>query len=103
MLSLLRARLGQPEQPTDGFRVSSGSPAKYVLSVEPGFVKSISAIRVLARRHLPLLVAKRAAERLLIAEDAVVDVPMVEDAAVFERELRDLGVRAVKEVSAAAE
>jgi hypothetical protein len=50
-----------------------------------------------------LLAAKRAAERLLIAEDAVVDVPMVEDAAVFERELRELGIRAAKEVSAAAE
>ena len=103
MLSLLRERLGQPERITDGFRVNSGSPARYVLRVDPGFGKSISAIRALVRRHVPLLVAKRSAERLLMAEEAVVDVPMLEDAAAFEGEMRDLGVRAVKEVSAAAD
>ena len=103
MLSLLRERLGQPARPMGDFHVSSGSPARYVLSVEPGFAKSISAVKTLARRHVSLLVAKRAAERLLIAQDAVVDVPMVEDTAVFERELAELGIRATRELSAAAE
>ena len=103
MLSLLREQLGQPERPTDDFRVKSGSPARYVLNVDPGFVKSISAVRILAKRHVPLLVAKRAAERLLMAEEAIVDVPMLEDATTFEGELQELGVRALREISAAAE
>jgi hypothetical protein len=103
MLSLLKERLGPPVRVLGGSRVQSGSPARYVLQTDPGFAKSISATWALVKRHVPLLVAKRAAERLLVAEDVVVDVPMVEDAAVFERELHDLGIRAVKEVSAAAE
>jgi hypothetical protein len=103
MLSLLKARLGPPVRVLGGSRVQSGSPARYVLHTDPGFAKSISATWALVKRHVPLLVAKRAAERLLVAEDVVVDVPMVEDAAAFERELRELGIRAVKEISAAAE
>ena len=37
-----------------------------------------------------------------MGREAVVDVPMLEDAAVFEAELRELGVRATREASAAA-
>ena len=79
----------------EGFLVPSGSPARYRLSAEPGFVKSVFAARVLARRHVRIAVAKEAVERLLVREDAEVDVPMVEDAETFERELAELNVRAV--------
>jgi hypothetical protein len=101
MLSLLRERLGQPERLKEEFRVSFGSPARYALGAEPRFKKSISAIRLLMKRHVPLLVAKRATERLLVGDQAIVDIPMLEDAAAFEAELRELGVFAVKEAAAA--
>jgi hypothetical protein len=93
MPSRLAERFGLPAQGEDGFLVRSGSRASYLLSAEPHFRKSISAVRVLARRHVPLLVAKRAVEAVLGRNQVVVDVPMVEDTAVFERELAELGVR----------
>jgi hypothetical protein len=38
-------------------------------------VKSISAIQALARRHAPLIAAKRQIEELLIGRDVTVDLP----------------------------
>ena len=102
MLSLLRERLGQPARASGGSLVSSGSPARYELHAERPIVKSISAIKALARRHVPLMVAKRQVEELMVGRDVSIDVPMVEDAAVFEAELQEFGIRAVKTVSAAA-
>lgn len=93
MPSPLAEQFGLPVQGEDGFLVRSGSPARYLLRAEPHFRKSISAVRVLARRHVPLPVAKRAVEAVLARGGVIVDVPMVEDAAVFERELAELGVR----------
>lgn len=90
----------------EGFLVPSGSPAKYRLRADPEFVKSVFAARVLARRHVRIAVAKEAVERLLVREDATVDVPMVEDAQVFEGELAELHVRAERvevELAAAAD
>ena len=57
----------------------------------------------LVKRHVPLATAKTEIERVLAGQEALVDLPMLEDAAVFESEMRNLGVRAVREVSAAAE
>jgi hypothetical protein len=96
--SPLVERLAQrvPVEHEEGFLVPSGSPARYLISWEPGFRLSISAIKALARRHVRLIVAKKAIERVLVREDATVDVPMVEDAAAFERELAELHVRAVR-------
>ncbi len=97
-LSPLAERLVQRAQARvvreEGFLVPSGSPARYRLSAESGFCMSISAIRALARRHVRLVVAKEAVERLLVREDATVHVPMLEDAEAFERELAELHVRA---------
>jgi hypothetical protein len=101
--SWLKERFGQRVLYEEGFLVRSGSLARYGLRADPGFIKSISAIRTLAKRHVPLLIAKRAVERLMIGQQAEVDLPMLEDAALFEAELRELGIRAVREVSAAAE
>jgi hypothetical protein len=103
MLSSLKARLGPPVRVMAGFRVRSGSPAQYLLRAEPSFAKSISAIEALVKRHVPLLDAKRVVERLLVRQDVTVDLPMLEDAALFEREMRELGIRAMKDVSAAAD
>jgi hypothetical protein len=47
--------------------------------------------------------AKAAVERMVAGDDVVIDVPVLEDATLFEREMRELGIRAVKEVSAAAD
>jgi hypothetical protein len=51
---------------------------------------------------MPVLDAKRSIERLMVGQDVTVDLPMLEDAALFESELRELGVTAVKEKTAAA-
>lgn len=91
--SPLAEQFGLPALAEDGFLVQSGSPASYLLSAEPNVLRSIAAIRVLARRHVPLIVAKRAIEAVLDRREAIVDVPMVEDRAAFERELAELGVR----------
>jgi hypothetical protein len=87
----------------EGSPVTSGSPARYLLRAEPNFTKSISAIWILGRRHVPLATAKTEIERVLAGQEALVDLPMLEDAAAFESQMRELGVRAVREVSAAAE
>jgi hypothetical protein len=102
MLSLLRERLGQPVRVGEDFRVTSGSPARYLLRADPSFAKSISAIRALVKRHVPLAKAKAEIERILVGEEVAVDLPMLEDAAVFEAELQELGVRATPGASAAA-
>ncbi len=86
----------------EGSPVTSGSPARYLLRADPNFTKSISAIWVLVKRHVPLPTAKTEIERVLIGEQIVIDLPMLEDAALFETEMRELGVRAVREISAAA-
>ena len=101
-LSLLKARLGPPVRGRVAPQVSSGFPARYRLCVDETFVKSISAIEELWRRHMPLPEAKQAVERLLILEQAIVDLPMLEDGTAFESQMRALGIKAVKEPSAAA-
>jgi hypothetical protein len=87
----------------DGCLVQSGSPARYRLSADASFTKTVSAAIALGRRHVPIAEAKAAVERLVDGHAVTIDVPMVEDAAVFEAELRGLGVRALKDVPAAAE
>lgn len=52
---------------------------------------------------MPIAEARAVVEQLVEGREVTVDVPMVEDAAAFEAELRDLSVRAEREVSAAAE
>jgi hypothetical protein len=56
----------------------------------------------LAKRHVPLAVAKADLERVTVGQEIVVDLPMLEDAALFEAELLELGVRAVRQDSNAA-
>jgi hypothetical protein len=77
-LSLLRERLGQPARDTEEFRVSYGSPARY------------------------LGVAKRQVEQMLLGDEVAIDLPMLEDATAFESELHELGIITVREAPAAA-
>ena len=102
-LSLLRERLGQPERGSEGFRATSGSPARYRLRIEPGFIKSISAMRALVKRHVDLAVAKQQVEKMMLGQEIAIDLPVLEDAVTFEREMRELSVHAVREIAAAAE
>jgi hypothetical protein len=51
---------------------------------------------LLARRHLPLGVAKDVVERLFDKEEVTVEVPKVEDPEVFEHEMGGLGIRAIR-------
>src|SRR4051812_30201131 len=74
-------------------RVQSGSPGKFSLRPETGFRKTVSVARSLARRGVPLSVAKHAVERLLAGHAAAVQVPHVESRESFESELAELGVR----------
>ena|SRR5689334_15992696 len=103
MLSLLRERLGQPERDSEGFRVACGSHARYRLRIEPGFTKSISAMRALVKRHVDVAVAKQQVERMMLGQEVEIDIPMLEDAATFESEMRELCVHAQHEFAAAAE
>jgi hypothetical protein len=74
----------------------------YLLRAEPTFVKTVSAALILARRHLRLGVAKDLVERLWDREDVTVEVPMVESRELFEQELRELGVEAIRRETKAA-
>ena len=68
----------------------------YLLRAEPSFVKTVSAARALARRHLRLGLAMDVVERLLDKEEVTVEVPKVEDPKVFEREMGELGIQAIR-------
>ena len=96
MPSLLRERLGHRVRVGDASRVRYGSPVGYLLRAEPSFVKTVSAALALARRHLRLGLAKDVVERLLDKEEVTVEVPKVEDPEVFEREMRELGIQAIR-------
>ena len=96
MPSLLRERLGPRVRVGDASRVRSGSPVWYLLRAEPSFVKTVSAARAMAIRHLPLGVAMDVVERLFDKEEVTVEVPTVEDPTVFERELGELGIQATR-------
>ena len=100
--SWLKERLGPRVRYVEGSLVRSGSPARYHLSADPSFAKTVSAAIALGRRHVPMPEAKAAVERLVEGHDVTIDVPMLEDAAQFENELQALGVTAVRESSAAA-
>lgn len=88
----LKAKFGPRVRIRGIDRVPSGSPARYVLTAEAPFHRTVSVAEVLAKRGLTLLQAKRIATRLAQGESVAVEIPMVEDAAAFERDLKRLDV-----------
>jgi hypothetical protein len=58
----------------------------------------VSAAQTLARRYVPLRSARDIVERLLGGEEIAVELPLVEDFGKFEQELRDLGIRAIRQM-----
>jgi hypothetical protein len=100
MQSSLMERLGPRARKGAISRVRSGLPASYILRADPTFVKTVSAAQILARRHVPLRNAMGIVERLLSGEEVFVELPLVESFETFERELLNLGVRAVRQGTA---
>ena len=90
--SKLRELFGPRVEIRDIDRVSSGSPAKYVLVPEMPFHRTVSVAEALAKRGLTLLQAKRIVTRLAKGESVAAEIPMVEDVSVFEKELKRQGV-----------
>ena len=76
--------------------VRSGSPV--ILNLRPNpeahETNSIAAIEALARRHVPLLKAKRAVEAALAEGDAYLQVPRVENPDRLHAELTAAGMKA---------
>jgi hypothetical protein len=96
MRSSLRALFGHRVRIAVAPPVSSGSPVPYLLRAEPSFAKTVSAAQVLAKRHLPLRAAKAVVERLLEKQDVTIEMPKVENPKLFESELEELGIKAIR-------
>ena len=75
-------------------RVTSGSPADVTVRPADGLykVQTITAIRALAYRGLPLAVAKRAIEQMVEHGEASVHVPTIESWHAFSADLLAVGV-----------
>lgn len=91
----LKERLAPLGPIRDIDRVSSGSPADVVLrpAETMASVNTIDATLALARRHMTLLDAKTAIERMVEQGEATAHVPKVED---MERLIGDLWTAGVK-------
>ena len=87
------ARLG-PIRAVD--RVSTGSPAVFVLRLPPGrgIPRTIDGMFALARRGLTMLRAKRTIEALVEDGRVFVQLPMVEDPQALAAELAGAGIAA---------
>lgn len=91
--SQLQGLFGPQARIRDADRVPSGSPGQFVLRPETGFFRTVDAARVLARRGVPLRVAKPLVERLMNGHATAVEIPMVEDRAALARDLAETGVK----------
>ncbi|MDR3530025.1 MAG: helix-turn-helix domain-containing protein [Rhodopila sp.] len=78
-------------------RVSDGSPAALLIEWAGDIreIKTISAIRALARRWTPLLRAKRTVEAMLEHKRAFILVPKLESFDALAAELAEAGVKAI--------
>lgn len=94
MHSSLRERFARAGQIRDVALVPFGLPATFVLRLpsKRGDVETVSGARLLARRGLSLLRAKRAMEELLDTGCSVVELPRLEDEAVLAAELAAAGI-----------
>lgn len=96
MQSSLRERFARLGSIRAVDRVTSGSPAAFVLRLPPGYSipKTVDATLSLARRGMALLDAKRTIETLVEDRRVVVEPPTVEDPDIVIAELAEAGIAA---------
>ena len=96
--STLKERFGRQVPIRAIPRVSSGSPAVFVLQLPADRIvlRPIDAMLALVRRGLNMLEAKRAVEEAVEHGRAFVRLPMVEDAAVLAQDLAQAGLPAAQ-------
>jgi DNA-binding transcriptional regulator YiaG len=92
--SSLRERFARLGPVRDVDRNRSGSPVEFVLRPARARIDTISATRVLAKRGLSMLRAKRAIETAVETGEVRVHLPNVDIAGDVIRELRLAGIRA---------
>ena len=96
MNSLLKEPFGRlgPIRAVD--RVSSGSPAVFVLRLpaERAGVDTVDAVLALARRGMTMLAAKRAVEGLLAEGRVFAELPIIEDRRALAADLATAGIAA---------
>ncbi len=101
--SSLKERLGPRVQIRDVVRVASGTRGRFLLKAERYAVKGPQAALALTKRHMPLSEAHAAVTRLFDEGEAIVDMPVVEDAGALVRDLAECNVVAtVLQVEAAS-
>lgn len=91
-----RERFARPGPVRDADRVTSGMPAVFFLDLPRGqqVPRPVDAMRVLARRGLTMLKAKRTFEALAERGRMLVELPIVENVEAVVRELGETGIRA---------
>ena len=85
--SQLKELLGPRVQVRDVPRVASGSPGRFLLTSKPTAVNGPGAALALAKRHMSLREAHSVVTRLFDDGEAIVELPMVENAATLTKEL----------------
>ena len=97
MSSSLKEEFAQRVPVRDIGRVPFGSPVAFVLGVRDGRlqdVQTVPAVLALARRHLPMLRAKRTVEAVVETGRAYAELPVVEDVGAVVEELAAHGIAA---------
>ena len=96
MNSSLRERFARAERIPGVSRVTSGSPAVYALSRTRRSPATISIAQALLRRHVTLKQAHAAVTDLLVEPRVIVELPVLESAEDFEKEVEAHGARATR-------
>ncbi len=91
-ISSFAERLAQQGRVQAISRVTSGSPEEVVLKVGRSSPDVIAATLALVKRGTTMLKAKRAVEKALKADGAVIELPMVEDQKTLSNDLEAAGV-----------
>jgi putative transcriptional regulator len=94
--SSLRERFARLGPVRDVDRSRSGSPVDFVLRPARARIDTVSATRVLAKRGLSMLRAKRAIEAAVETGEARMRLPKVDSAGDVIRELELTGIRALR-------
>jgi hypothetical protein len=92
--SSLKERSAPRVQVRDVDRVASGSPARFLLKSNAHKAKGAQVALALVKRHMPLAAAHAAVTLLTDEGEAIVDVPVVEDAKALARDLAACNVTA---------